>query len=198
MAAQLRVERRSGMRSLLGVVALGMVILAAGGCGSASTGEGGANHAAGSPTASATSSLAAVAVCRTDQLSLSMGQSGAALGHVAVEHRFTNGSAQACSLTGYPQIQLVDANHTAMAVPVQQSTGAYTFTGQQVQTVVLSPGASAYFKLEWTDVPPSSGSCPRASYLRATAPGAASAIELAESIQPCASVITSPVEPNSF
>jgi hypothetical protein len=120
------------------------------------------------------------------------------MGHVAVEYGFTNGSPQICSLTGYPQIQLLDAARKPMAVQVRQATDAYTFSDQQPRRVAVAPGASAYFHLEWIDVAPFEESCASASYLRVTPPGGATAFDVAEAVKLCdAKVTTSPVEPTS-
>lgn len=165
---------------LLCLTLIAVVILAACG-GSGST---------GSSTTSGTT-------CQANQLDLVREHSGIATGRIGVEVAFHNHGSSACSLSGYPGVQLLDAQGHAATTHLQQATSAYTFTNQQVQTVSLAAGALAYFKLEWEDM--SVQGCNSSSSAALTPPGASSALTLALQVSACNGNITiSPVEPSAF
>ncbi len=147
----------------------------------------------------ASPSAASLPTCHTDQLDLVRGQSGFASTHVAVELSFHNHSSQACTLTGYPDVQLVDAQGHIVPIHLQQATSAYMFNTQPVQSVRLSAGAEAYFKLAWDDASATGQGCVSATSANITPPGQTDALSLSLQVTSCdGDLITSPVEPSAF
>jgi hypothetical protein len=152
--------------------------------------------AAPSPTLTA----ANVSACQTSQLALASHVDGLTLGHAAATYSLANRSQQACALHGYPDVQLLDAQRRLLPTHEQRTSMAYTFTVPPPQSVVVRPGASAYFHLEWPDAPatgqpPTSQSCPVAAFIRVTPPLNATSLVISATMAPCGgNVITSPVE----
>lgn len=135
--------------------------------------------------------------CRPDQLTLAIKFLGAAMGNVGEQDHFTNHSTSACSLYGFPGAQLLDAQRNQMATHTHLQTSAYLYPTQPMLRVEMAPGASAYFIVEWTDVPTGSAtSCPMSSYLSVTPPNASSVLTIAAQIGACGGdLYLSPVEP---
>ncbi len=134
--------------------------------------------------------------CHTAQLSLVLDHGGAAAGHAAPEYRFQNQSSQPCTLTGYPQVRLLDADRRPLPVQQQRQTSAYTFPEQPIQTVALAPSGVAYFKIELLSVPSQDETCPVASYMEIAPPDDTTPIEIVGPTRACGGIIiTSPIEP---
>ena len=149
-----------------------------------------------SPAVSPTPTPIFAPPCRTAQLSLVFDHGGAAAGHAAPEYRFQNQSSQPCTLTGYPQVRLLDADRRPLPIQQQRQTSAYTFPEQPIQTVVLGPGGVAYFKIELFDVASQGETCPIASYVEVAPPNDTTPIEIVGPTRACGgSIITSPIEP---
>lgn len=141
----------------------------------------------------------AASTCQATQLGLFKDGSNGAAGHIGQQYHFTNTSTQSCTLDGYPNAQLLDANRAPMTTHVTQSTHGYLYTGENPQTVTLTPGGSAHFVVEWSDVPTAGSSCARASYVKVTPPGASTALTIPTDIDTCGGNLTiSPVEPTAF
>ncbi len=70
------------------------------------------------------------------------------MGKTLIRYQFTNASATACSLKGYPSASM--PGHT---LKIEQVTIAYMWSNVPVNTVDLSPGASAYFAVQTQDAP---------------------------------------------
>lgn len=158
------------------------ILLALAGCGgSASTGS----SATSAPT------------CRVDQLDLMNEHSGIAAGNIGVELAFHNHGTSACSLSGYPGVQLLDAQGHTATTHQQQVTSAKTFKNQSVRTVTVAAGARAYFKVEWEDM--SVEGCQSSSSASITPPNATSALTTSLRVTSCnGAIATSPVEPSAF
>jgi hypothetical protein len=121
---------------------------------------------------------------------------GAASTHIGAEVDLRNRSPRTCSLDGYPEVEMLDANGHALPTHVTDATSAYIFS-MQPSLVALAPGASAYFILQWRNVTVSGGGCPNAptsSSLQITPLGASDAVTVAASLTPCdGNLITSPI-----
>ena len=139
--------------------------------------------------------------CQSSQLSMVAAGSQGAAGHLGVQYKFTNTSPNACTLYGYPSAQLLDANRAPLTTHDTDATQGPLFTQQTVQTVTLAPNGSAYFVVNWSDVPDSSApGCSQASYLRIAPPDNTQTFTVPSSIDACSAgnLIISPVEPTSF
>jgi hypothetical protein len=119
----------------------------------------------------------------------------AAAGHVAVTYGLSNASAVACTLFGYPGVQMLDAS--GRPIPTQVSHGgSYTFPVETPMVVTLPPGGQASFFLGYADVPSGTEtSCPQSARLALTPPGSTGTVQLADQIAPCGggAVAVSPV-----
>jgi hypothetical protein len=111
--------------------------------------------------------------------------SSAAAGNIAVTYGLSNASPVACTLFGYPGVQMLDAS--GRPIPTQVSHGgSYTFPVETPSVVTLSPGAQASFFLGYTDVPSGTEmSCPQSARLNITPPGSTGTVQLADQIAPC-------------
>lgn len=192
------VERRVGIggTALAGALA---ALLAA--CASGASGASGATH----PTPTATSlpnpTATAAAHCQGTQLAAAITAGGAAATHILTQVSLRNISQQVCSLDGYPTLQLLDAAGHPLPTHVTDATSAYLWSSLSPGVVVLAPGASAIFKLQWSQVDYTTGAActsPPSSSLQITPPGATDALTAAAQLTPCdGDLITSPIVPGS-
>ena len=170
-----------------------------------------ASYALGSPSASATSSAPAVTPaapsasattsshgmpgshrCANGDLTMAVGRSRAAAGHVGVALIFRNVSRAACSLFGYPGVAGLDSQGR-QAVQATRTTNGYLGGTYVTRTVVVPPGASASALVEGTDVPSGSQSCVTYSALQVIAPGQTRSQVLRVSVPGCPSIQVHPV-----
>lgn len=133
--------------------------------------------------------LPAAAPCLGPQLKLAAGSGDAGAGNRVRNFSLQNIGSQACSLTGYPGVTLLDGQGRPLtAIRADQSPGSYFRQGQAPTPVTLAPQAKAWFELAWSVVPNEAmgeKTCPSAATLRATAPGDTAVIPLAFAFQPC-------------
>lgn len=105
--------------------------------------------ATASPAASARAIAASVPRCATRSLEVWTGRWTVAAGTVAAEFGFTNHSSHACSLYGYPRVQMLKRSGENLSTSDQNaSPGAF---GIKEKTVVLASGETAYFGIVFHD-----------------------------------------------
>jgi hypothetical protein len=195
---------RPGPRWGLGV-ALGatVILLASCGSGSSSTTAGGKTGGSSSTGSSSTGSSATASTapapsgpanCQTGQLQASRLATAAAAGNIVVTYGLHNVSDRACTLFGYPGLQMTDASGHALPTQVSHG-GSYTFGAETPAPVLLSTQAEASFYLGYSDVASGSGmSCPQSARLEITPPNETGAITITDQIAPCGGAVTvSPV-----
>ena len=151
----------------------------------------------------ATASAARYPRCHSTQLAVRIWREGAALGHIGVEVRFVNLSGGACSLYGYPGLQMLDGRNHALPTRVHRGV-AYTVPKTAERVVIVRPRASAAFDAGWDDA---TGyglkKCPTSSRVLVTPPDAYRSISVRWRIQPygggtiqhlrCGQITVSPV-----
>lgn len=126
---------------------------------------GGLNGAAAAdPTASAAAPTAnppagKVPECGNGDVTVNLGQSQGATGHISVLLLFTNDTSHPCSLHNYPGAELTDPSGTLP--PLDASRTLVGFMGgakglSHPPVVPLGPGQTVAAVLEWTDVTSSS------------------------------------------
>jgi len=160
-----------------------------------------AAHAAASPSL-------AVAGCRTAQLTVAPDRlangatnGDAGVGNLALMYRLHNRSAQACTLYGYPGIQLLDANRRPLPTRLTWSRSAYLFNSPPARLVRLNPGGDAFFALGWNHVAsaPANRPCPRVPYMLVTPPNERTSLLLPDGPDSCDGRLTaSPVQSARF
>jgi hypothetical protein len=188
------------LRGTLGVLWLFSVVLILAGCAPASTSTGSTPT---KPAPQASPSTAAPVPCQTQQLQLAFDRFGAATGNEGAQFALVNQLKQSCTLSGYPAVQLLDAQHQPIRARVVQATEAFLYNNLVPHQFVLQAGGKAYFVLEWTNqgcgkIPPASYASP-ISFLRVTLPLSQASLLIA--YQFCAfgdSVVISPLEPNKI
>ncbi|CAN5134776.1 hypothetical protein BH09PSE1_BH09PSE1_16310 [soil metagenome] len=133
--------------------------------------------------------IPAVAPCRSQQLKLSADGGDAGMGHRVAILGVQNTGTQACSLTGYPGVTLLDPQGRSLtAIRTEQNASSYLSSGPGPSPVTVAPQAKAYFDIAWTVVPNEGAGervCPTAATIRFTAPGDAAAVTFAQSFTPC-------------
>jgi membrane-bound inhibitor of C-type lysozyme len=144
--------------------------------------------------------LPASAPCKSAQLKLSSEGGDAGMGNRVAVLGVQNIGPQACSITGYPAVTLLDARGRALTtVRSEQTPGNYFRNGQAPTPVNLASQAKAYFDLAWNVVPnegQGEKTCPSAATVRFTAPGDATALALVQAFTPCGGRIrVSPMRP---
>ncbi len=138
--------------------------------------------------------------CTAAQLSAGFVSAQGAAGTLFDTLQLTNVSTSSCILNGFVTVQLLDAGNAPL--PTVNMPGGGMLSGfPGPSSFVLPPGASSQFVLAWSDVPVGSEtSCPAASHLALTPPGASAAVILdipPPAVAPCngGTVYTSALRP---
>lgn len=150
------------------------------------------------PDGEAPQQAEAAPACRGPQLELRLAGEDAGAGRRVATLAARNLGAQACTLTGYADVGLIDAQGTALSeIRADKELGAYFQPGDRPGPVTLAPQGEAFFDIAWSAVPhDEEGACPQAARVRATAPGDTSVFALDLAIQPCGGrVRVSPFRP---
>jgi hypothetical protein len=138
------------------------------------------------PLASPIASQAAALLpsCHTNQLMIRPVSGDAGVGNRAIVYAFTNASPLACTLSGYPELQLLDADGQLLqGIQIIPSQSTY-FHHASVQEVTLAPGAEASFQIAFSALPDGQV-CTQADRIRITPPQARRALTLTEQVTPC-------------
>lgn len=128
------------------------------------------------PDLSGSPRAAGIAPCSPAQLRISLPRRVAGLGHLNGDLRFTNVGGTECQVSGWPTVDAVEANGTAIrAERIQALWMAWALNwprSRPDRPVLLARGGSADAEIDGADVPPGSrNACPAARWLRVTAPG---------------------------
>jgi hypothetical protein len=145
-------------------------------------------------TTSTTAAPTAAKPCPAGSLAGTVVGSSGAAGTIEVTIALRNTSTAACTLAGYPGLQLLDASGAQLPTHVVRG-GTYPFTGAAPSLVTMAPGGPAYVNLGYSDVPSGSAtSCPEAVSMWVTPPGAYDHLTVTVTLAPCAggTVATSP------
>jgi hypothetical protein len=106
---------------------------------------------------------------------------------------FTNTSSAACSLQGYPGMQMLDSTGGEITTQVIRGSSVVV-PAIPVTLVVLEPAASGSFLFGYPNNPTGSQTCPTSTKLEITPPNAFGHFTIADAISPCGGQITvSPV-----
>lgn len=178
----------------------------------AACGSGGSSSTAGSRSATATANTTATspasasssssssgraprartasvpAGCTPAHTAVSIGQVGAATGHLGLTLLFRNSGPAPCTLTGYPGAALVAGPHRRLDIArtPQGYIGGLSPQARANPVVVLAPGRLASAILEGEDFnPQTSAACPRYSALLVTPPNQRVTVRLARSLAIC-------------
>ncbi|MGA2471146.1 MAG: DUF4232 domain-containing protein [Solirubrobacteraceae bacterium] len=141
--------------------------------------------------------------CVSTQLAVVLGFQQGALGHIGQTVSFKNTSTTACTLYGYPGLQMLDASGSPIPTDVLRGI-AYTVPAEPEHVVTLAPGGEASFDLGYAN---STGfgnaTCPASSEVEVTPPNDYTSITVAWKIQPyggsdikhlqCGQITVSPV-----
>jgi hypothetical protein len=151
----------------------------------------GTTAAPSSPTT--TSAPAALARCHAAGLSASVEGTAGAAGTIELTVQLRNSATAACVVEGYPGLQLVGADGTELPTSVVRG-GSFPFTAMAPTSVTLSPGASAFFNVAYSDVPSGTTPCQGAASLWVTPPDDVAHVVVASPLQACSGTLTvSPV-----
>lgn len=141
------------------------------------------------PTPAPGGVLPASAPCKSVQLKLSSEGGDAGMGNRVAVLGVQNIGPQACSITGYPGVSLLDERgRTLTTIRSEPSPGNYFRGGQAPTPVNLAAQAKGYFDLAWNVVPnegQGEKTCPNAATVRFTAPGDTTTVTLAQAFTPC-------------
>jgi hypothetical protein len=192
---------------ILVAVSLAAVAVAVTGCSARSTAQPPAATATPTPTTAAAPATTTPrtqpptappnqpVACRSDQLQLRTGRTEGAAGHRYVTYGLRNRSAVACTMFGFPGVQLLDAHGAVLPTVLRHGELG---TGPAVR-VLLRPGGWGYFVVEEgvipynTDVQP----CPAAATIAVTPPQQRHALTVPTALAPCGGRLTvSPVGPS--
>ncbi|HEX3980773.1 MAG TPA: DUF4232 domain-containing protein [Acidimicrobiales bacterium] len=136
--------------------------------------------------------------CKVSALHVTQGGSGAAAGGAATtSYVVTNISKAACSLSGYPGIQLLAADGSNITTTLQQG-GTGIPAKLTVQTVnLVRLGGQASFLVYFVAVPSKAQPiCKNAPKMKLTFPGSSNSVNTAAEIQACGGVLqVSPFQP---
>jgi len=144
--------------------------------------------------AGATPHAAATHRCERRQLSLARPSSNGAAGSVGLRFTFTNTSATACHLFGFPGIRLLSHGRALPTTVIRGTSNVVPFEPEN--RVTLAPGGRASFFAGYSDVPTGSQSCPASTGANVWAPNDVRSIHVRFPAQACGGRVTvSPVVP---
>jgi hypothetical protein len=147
-----------------------MASLMAAACGAGSSAPGHAGEGTTSaPPSSTTSMPAALAHCLATGLSGSVEGTEGAAGTIEITVQLRNIGTAACTVEGYPGLQLVDATGAELHTSVIRG-GSFRFTDLVAVPVTLAAQASAYFNVAYSDVGSGPGACESAAAVWVTPP----------------------------
>ena len=140
------------------------------------------------------------APCAAENLRLAVEGGDAGMGHRVTTLALRNTGANACTVTGYPSVSLLDAeNRLLTGVRTVQAPGNYFSDGRAPSPVEIRPQQAAWFDLAWSVVPregKGETTCPGAKTVSVTSPGAATAVVLPLAFTPCGGQVeVSPLRP---
>ena len=189
------------MHATLRTLATGAIVMTAGGLSPLTAGAhafaapaGGVPRALGQPagrTAAMTAgparprsllvraSAAAAPPCQAAQLAIAPDFSSGATGHIGIELRPHNVSAQPCTLHGYATIVLLDAARRPLLTVLHWGPGGFFNFNRPVRLVSVAPGGNAYLAMGWAHIPSPGQTCPLAPNLLVLPPDASSAVLVA-------------------
>ncbi len=121
--------------------------------------------------------------CARRQLSVRDNGSEGAAGTIHGAWVFTNRSATACRLSGYPSVQLYGRGGRPIHTTVRRNLPP---TPTQM---TLAPGASATFLSRYSDVVSGSDRCPTSSVIGMTPPHAGASLFIPAELQACGGVV---------
>jgi hypothetical protein len=118
-----------------------------------------------------TPSHAATAVprCHTGRLYVTVSSSQGAAGTIEVTLRYQSIAPVACSLYGFPGMQLVGARGQDLRTRLTWGHGSH-LPYVPKKLILIQPGGAAYSAFMYSDVPTGNENCPAASYLLVTPP----------------------------
>lgn len=132
---------------------------------------------------------AGVPTCLASQLSIEPHQGGGAAGTISLTISMRNTSATACTLEGYPGMQLLNSQGTTIPTNVVRGTftgNAPSAASQPPSLVTLAPGFSATFWLQYEDVPVGNETtCPASTKAQITPPNDTAPALVPLDISPC-------------
>lgn len=149
-------------------------------------------------TTSTTAAGAPAPPCSGSNLKGSEATFAAAAGGAAkVVVALTNSSKTACSLTGYPKLQLLDAKGNDLPTTVDDGGSGIPSSDTVVTANLAAKGGQASFLLYWVASPSSSEpTCTMAPEMKVTVPGSTKTITMPAEINACGGIVqTSPFEP---
>lgn len=107
------------------------------------------------PSAESPAALASTSVptCSSNQITVSTYTSGAysGTGNHGIAFLIVNLSGRACSLEGYPKLDLYPSSYKGKSTRVTDNGGGEIFHAVLPRLVVIEPGATASFGLNYTD-----------------------------------------------
>jgi hypothetical protein len=129
------------------------------------------------------------ASCDAGQLSASLVHSGVAAGSSIDIIALTNAGSTTCTLEGYPDLALYDAQGQAVPASVQQGPVG----GVSGPTLVtLAPGSSASFYVQFSSGTGTPGASCQPFTVGITPPGSGGQVQLNATIEPCTTAGTPP------
>jgi hypothetical protein len=123
------------------------------------------------------------ATCIRHQLGVRLHDTQGAAGTIHGAWVFTNLSGTACTLDGYPDMQLYGRTGRPLPTTVNQSLPP------SPTLVTLAPGASATFFSSYSDVPSGTGQCPTSAVVQITAPNVVESLFIPAQLQACGGVV---------
>ena len=126
--------------------------------------------------------------CLREHLSLKEGNTDAAMGGVrATDFVLTNASSSACTLNGYPRVELLDRRGRVRRRAVSSAQLPGDTQKMPPQLVTLAPGNTAWFRIYYNvgGAGHIGKPCPTYPRLKIVAPGTTRAFGLRSDIQSC-------------
>lgn len=137
-------------------------------------------------TAPATPTTApAIPRCAPQDLSITSENPQGAAGTISAVFVVTNTSARACEMNGYPGIGMEYQDGKLAPTTAQRGQGMSMKSWPGPTQVVVQKGASAYFIMDYSDVPTGNGACAQFPRIAVTPPNDTGSVSVAFAANPC-------------
>lgn len=180
--------KRSTSRWMLviGVPALAFVMAACSSSKSSSTTTTTTSASPSTTKATPTSSTApAIPRCAPQDLSITPENPQGAAGTISAVFVMTNTSARTCEMNGYPGIGMQYQDGKLAPTTALRGQGMSMKAWPGPSQVLVQKGASAYFIMDYSDVPTGSGTCAQFPRIAVTPPNDAGSVSVNFGASPC-------------
>ncbi|MFZ4516608.1 MAG: DUF4232 domain-containing protein [Acidimicrobiia bacterium] len=143
----------------------------------------GSTSSSGATTTSSTAPK--IPRCAPQDLSITPENPQGAAGTISVVFMMTNTSTRTCEMNGYPGIGMQYQDGKLAPTTAERGTGMSMKAWPSPTQVTVQKGGSAYFIMDYSDVPTGNGTCATFPQIAVTPPNDTGSVSVAFRASPC-------------